>query len=248
MRYRSRCRTRTVQRCHTEGDPPATPGPIAPTLTDGSHVHALPWPGCSVRSPCSAVPHASCLCSSRLARQPLPKGRGSWAPLLAVLQVILGEAAQPGNGLGDAAGPGPASVAAFGRRDERGRWSQGISTDFFQAAREPAESSAQCHADIPVEARQSSAAGDCGEERIFPRRPKEPHRAQPLAPPAWQGWETKSCSLKGRAVQQGRRAHTLAWCLFIFKCRLASAVAPLPCLALGLLQEQTAASASRKVC
>lgn len=47
MRYRSRCRTRTVQRCHTEGDPPATPGPIAPTLTDGSHVHALPWPGCS---------------------------------------------------------------------------------------------------------------------------------------------------------------------------------------------------------
>ena len=53
MRYRSHCRTRTVQRCDTEGDPAATPGPTAPgfacpTLADGSHVHALPWPGCSV--------------------------------------------------------------------------------------------------------------------------------------------------------------------------------------------------------
>lgn len=119
-----------------------------------------------------------------------------------MLQPILDETAQPRNGPGDAGGPGAASlaVAAFGRRDERGYWSRGISTDFFQAAHEPADSSAQRHADMPVEAWQSSAAGWCGEERIFPRRLEEPHDAQPPAPPARQRWEMKSCSLKGEAA------------------------------------------------
>ena len=156
MRYRSHCRTRTVQRCDTEGDPAATPGPTAPgfacpTLADGSHVHALPWPGCSVLAGmlcpgrdalcwpgCSAlarmlcaVPVLCCVprvcslcrregCSSRFARQPLPKGRGSWAPLLVALQLILGEMAEPGNGPGGRRGRGT-SVRGHGSIWQEGR-------------------------------------------------------------------------------------------------------------------------------
>lgn len=58
MRYRSRCRARTVRRCDTKGDPAAAPGPTAPgsacpalamghtcTLCPGWDV--IPWLGCS---------------------------------------------------------------------------------------------------------------------------------------------------------------------------------------------------------